>query len=77
MSKTLALVKAGEEARTALEEKLSVYVENLDYLQEKLQTESTQISRGNIVVEKLYGESKQLKDKIKLKTEIIRKQVRN
>jgi sensor domain CHASE-containing protein len=33
MAKTVALQKAGEEARIALEEKLAMYIENLEYLQ--------------------------------------------
>lgn len=75
MLRTTALLQAGEEARAALEEKLSVYVENLEYLQGQVETGGSQISRGNAAVERLQGEGRQLRDKIKLKSEIIRKQV--
>lgn len=76
MIQTVALLKAGEDARRALEEKLSVYIENLEYLQVKLENGGSQISRGNILVEKLQSDGKQLKEKVKLKSDIIRKQVR-
>ena len=77
MLRTTALLQAGEEARAALEEKLSVYVENLEYLQSQVESGGSQISRGNAAVERLQGESRQLRDKIKLKSEIIRKQVQH
>ena len=76
MAHSVALLKAGDEARRALEEKLAVYVENLEYLQEKLENGGTQINRGNALMERLQSDGKQLKEKIKLKSEIIRKQVR-
>ena len=76
MAQSVALLKAGDEARRALEEKLAVYVENLKYLQEKLENGGTQINRGNVLMERLQSDSKQLKEKIRLKSEIIRKQVR-
>ena len=76
MAHSVALLKAGDEARRALEEKLAVYVENLEYLQEKLESGGTQINRGNALMERLQSDGKQLKEKIKLKSEIIRKQVR-
>lgn len=75
MSRTAALLKAGEEAKAALEEKLSIYVENLDYLQEKLESGGSKISKGYMAVERLQAEGKQLREKIKMKSEIIRKQV--
>ena len=76
MAQSVALLKAGDEARRALEEKLAVYVENLKYLQEKLENGGTQINRGNVLMERLQSDGKQLKEKIRLKSEIIRKQVR-
>ena len=76
MAQSVALLKAGDEARRALEEKLAVYVENLKYLQEKLENGGTQITRGNVLMERLQSDGKQLKEKIRLKSEIIRKQVR-
>ena len=76
MAQSVALIKAWDEARRALEEKLAVYVENLKYLQEKLENGGTQINRGNVLMERLQSDGKQLKEKIRLKSEIIRKQVR-
>ena len=72
MAQSVALLKAGDEARRALEEKLAVYVENLKYLQEKLENGGTQINRGNVLMERLQSDGKQLKEKIRLKSEISR-----
>ena len=75
MSKTAALLKAGEEAKASLEEKLAIYAENLDYLQGKLESEGFKVSKGNKAVKDLRVEKNELNEKIKLKNDVIRNQV--
>ena len=75
MTQGTALLKASDEAKKALLEKISIYEENLEYLQERILSGGNQISKNNRTVEKLHTEGKELREKIKLKSEIIRKQV--
>ena len=75
MTQGTALLKASDEAKKALLEKILIYEENLEYLQERILSGGNQISRSNKTVEKLHTEGKELREKIKLKGEIIRKQV--
>jgi hypothetical protein len=75
MTQGTALLKASDEAKKALLEKILIYEENLEYLQERILSGGTQISKSNKTVEKLHTEGKELREKIKLKSEIIRKQV--
>ena len=75
MTQGTALLKASDEAKKALLEKILIYEENLEYLQERILSGGNQISKSNKTVEKLHTEGKELREKIKLKSEIIRKQV--
>ena len=75
MTQGTALLKASDEAKKTLLEKILIYEENLEYLQERIQSGGNLISKSNRTVEKLHTEGKELREKIKLKSEIIRKQV--
>lgn len=75
MAQGTALLQASDEAKKALLEKILIYEENLEYLQERILSGGNQISKSNKTVEKLHTEGKELREKIKLKSEIIRKQV--
>jgi peptidoglycan hydrolase CwlO-like protein len=77
MSKTTALLKAGEEAKASLEEKLAIYADKLDYLQAKVESRGSKISDGNMAVKILEAKVEQLEGKIKLKHEVMRNQVRS
>eukprot|EP01038_Epipyxis_sp_PR26KG_P013519 gene13519-18137_t len=74
MSKTIALYKASESAHASTEERLRLYISNVESLQEQLKSTANEINRGNDVIEKLQSDVKLCKDKIKLKSEVIRKQ---
>ena len=75
MTQGTALLKASDEAKKALLDKILIYEENLEYLQERIQSGGNLISKSNKSVEKYQNEGKELREKIKLKSEIIRKQV--
>lgn len=74
VAKSVALQKASEEARVSLEQKLELYMNNGEVLQEKLLDSGREIEKGNKVIGKLQDEVKQLRDKIKTKSEVIRRQ---
>ena len=76
MSKTLALLRAGDDSRCALEEKISLYKENLAYLENKVEEGLVCQNKGVTTIEGLMSEKKQLKGMVKMKSEIIRKQVK-
>lgn len=75
MTQGTALLKASDEAKKALLDKILIYEENLEYLQERIQSGGNLISKSNKSLEKYQNEGKELREKIKLKSEIIRKQV--
>lgn len=75
MTQGTALLKAADETKKALLDKIIIYEENLEYLQERIQSGGNLISKSNKSVEKYQNEGKELREKIKLKSEIIRKQV--
>jgi hypothetical protein len=67
MSKSKALQRASDEARAAAEEKLSLYMANIEVLQDKLRAGGTEVARGNEIISRFQGESRQLREKLKLK----------
>lgn len=75
VQQTLALRKAAEEAKALSEEKLEIFASTLDAYQEKLEMSSNEINKGNNVIAKLSADAKQLKEKLQLKSEVIRRQV--
>ena len=70
----MALHRAGEEAREALEEKLQLFADNLSMTQGKLQNSGAEIEKGNAIIEQMHQENRHLREKIKSKGDIIKKQ---
>lgn len=69
-----SLQKAAEESKANTESKLDMYISNSDMLQEKLQLSSMEIDRGNNAIMILQNDVKQLREKVKTKSEVIRRQ---
>lgn len=60
-----------------MEQRLQLYINNAEAMQSHLKEYGDEIERGNAAIEKLSTENRSLRDKIKLKSEVIRKQVKN
>ena len=75
ISKTMALQRACEDSKVALEEKLNFYIETNDSLQSRIREGSQEITKGNQVIAGQQNDIQQLRDKIRLKGEVIRRQV--
>ena len=69
-----SLQHAAEDARKLLEEKLDMYIADADNLREKIKQGGMEITRGNAVIQRLQEDKKALTEKVKSKTEVIRKQ---
>lgn len=74
VKKSAALQKAAEEARRLTEEKLDIYVADNENLHEKIKQGSNEITRGNSVIQRLQLDKRTLTDKMKVKSDVIRKQ---
>jgi len=74
MAKSAALQKASEDARDSIDQRLQMYISNAEVLQENMKTGAIEIERGNQIIMKQNNEIKNLKEKIKIKTEVIRRQ---
>lgn len=75
VQQTLALRKAAEESKVLSEEKLDMFASTIEAYQEKLEISSCEMSKGNHLIAKLSADVKQLKEKLQLKSEVIRRQV--
>lgn len=75
VQQTLALRNAAEEAKSLSEEKLEIYTSTIEAYQEKFIHSTNEINKGNGVITKLNSDLKQLKEKLQLKSEVIRRQV--
>ncbi len=71
----MALQRASEDAKVALEEKVNMYIENNDSLQEKMRELSNEVSKGNQTITSQQQDIRTLRDKIRMKGEVIRRQV--
>lgn len=74
MNKTIALNKAADESKSGLEEKINMYANFIESQQEKIKNGAEELKRGNAVIARFQSECKQLKQKMTLKSEVIRKQ---
>lgn len=74
MAKSIALQKASEDARDSIEQRLQMYVANAEVLQDNMRSGSIEIERGNQIIMKQNNEIKVMRDKIKIKSDVIRKQ---
>ena len=74
MAKTVALLRAGDHAREALEEKLQLFADNLAHAQEKLHASGAEIDKGNAIIDKMHADSRALKEKVRVKGDVIRRQ---
>jgi len=73
--KSQALQRASDDARMAVEEKLKLYMETNNTLQEKVRELTNEISKGNQVISSQQQDIRQLRDKIHMKGDVIRRQV--
>jgi chaperonin cofactor prefoldin len=74
MAKSAALQKASEDARDSLDQRLQMYISNAEVLQENMKTGAIEIEKGNQIIMKQNNEIKILREKVKIKTEVIRRQ---
>ena len=75
VQQTLAVRMAAEEAKALNEEKLEIFASTIEAYQEKLEISSIEMNKGNNIIAKLSADVKQLKEKLQLKSEVIRRQV--
>ena len=75
VAKSQALQRASDDARAAIEDKLKLVLETNDSLQEKIRELTNEISKGNQVISSQQQDIRQLRDKIHMKGEVIRRQV--
>ena len=74
MAKSTALQKASEDARESIEQRLQMYIANAEVLQENMRSGSIEIDRGNQIITQQNSEIKSMREKIKTKSDVIRKQ---
>ncbi|KAJ1436086.1 hypothetical protein B484DRAFT_262960 [Ochromonadaceae sp. CCMP2298] len=74
LENTVAMHRASEDARSNVEQRLLLYVNNAEVLQENLHTGAGEIERGNAIISKLNEEARQAREKIRTKSEVIRRQ---
>jgi spindle assembly abnormal protein 6 len=72
LTRTNDLLKAGEEAKRNSEESAALYKGQCAKLQQKLETCSSEIERGNGIITKLQEEYKSVRTKAKAKSESVR-----
>ncbi len=74
VKKSVELQKASDEARKMVEDKLDIYIADNENLHEKIKLGSTEITKGNAVIQRLQADKKTLTEKLKTKSDVIRKQ---
>jgi spindle assembly abnormal protein 6 len=68
------LQHSAEDSRKLMEEKLDLYLSDNENLREKIKQGSMEMTRGNAVIQRLQIDKKTLTDKVKTKSDVIRKQ---
>lgn len=76
VEKSQALQAASGASVTRLEETQEAYKGSVVALQERLEASVNEINRGNAIIQKLQGHYRALRSKAKLKSEVIKQQVR-
>lgn len=66
---------SAEKSRRQTEERLQQYVAAAEALREKLAEASAEIARGNEAMQTMQTEIRSLRDKIRVKNEVIKRQV--
>ena len=74
VKKSVELQKASDDARKMVEDKLDIYIADNENLHEKIKLGSTEITKGNAVIQRLQTDKKTLSEKLKVKSDVIRKQ---
>jgi hypothetical protein len=74
MNKSTALQRAAEEAKAVVEEKLAQQASHVQALQEEVLVTHEEIDRLTEAIARQHGEQRQLRDKMKIKNEVIRRQ---
>ena len=74
MQKTIALQKASDEAKHTIEEKCQFFIQQNDSNKQEIEIIRDEIDKLQSIVNKLHIENKHIKDKMKLKNEVIRRQ---
>ena len=70
-----ALAKAAEDARSSVEDKLLMSQSTCDSLQDRLKAGAAELVRGNQELQRLQQEGREAREKLKTKSEVIRRQV--
>jgi hypothetical protein len=65
---------SAEDSKKLCEEKLDMYINDSDNLREKIKQGSLEITKGNSVITRLNTDKNILNNKIKMKSDVIRKQ---
>lgn len=74
MGKTVALQRASEDAKSNVEQQLNMFMSSNQSMQDSLNESAVEINNLRQFIDKLQSEVKLLKDKLKLKSEVIRRQ---
>lgn len=74
--KSQALQEASGASVARLEETQEAYKGSVVALQDRLEASVSEINRGNAIIQKLQGQYRALRSKAKLKSEVIKQQVR-
>lgn len=77
VEKSQALQAASGESVARLEDTQEAYKGSVVALQERLEASVNEINRGNAIIQKLQGQYRALRSKAKLKSEVIKQQVRS
>lgn len=75
VTQTMALHRSAEESRKLSDEKLALYAATIESYQKKLEQGVGEMERGNAVIGRLGEENKGLKERLKVKSEVLRRQV--
>ncbi len=76
LAQAAAFSRATEDARASIEEKLLGTQANNDNLQERLKAGAAELVKGNQEIQRLMHESRETKERLRNKCEVIRRQVR-
>jgi chromosome segregation ATPase len=69
------LCRSAEEAKSLCEDKLETYSSTLEIYRDKLEQSGQEIDKGNVVMSRLGNENKLLKERMQMKSEVLRRQV--
>lgn len=70
------MVDASHNNIKALEEKIRLYEDSTEILRQKLELGAAEIAKGNGIISRYQMENKQLKEKLVVKSNVIKKQVK-